>query len=51
MIPFFHGRMKSMFDQFSEDFAILTEGRPDPASIEYFRRFLRRHGGVLAGCR
>jgi predicted TIM-barrel fold metal-dependent hydrolase len=39
MIPFFHGRMKSMFDQFSDDVAILTEGRLTEHPIEYFRRF------------
>ena len=33
------GGMKSMFDQFSEDFAILTEGRLTQHPIEYFRRF------------
>jgi len=39
MIPFFHGRMTSMFDQFSEDLAILTEGRLAQHPIDYFRRF------------
>ena len=39
MIPFFHGRMTSMFDQFSEDVAILTQGRLTQHPIEYFRRF------------
>ncbi len=49
MIPFFHGRMKSMFDQFSEDFAILTEGRLTQHPIEYFRRFYGDMGAFSPG--
>ncbi len=49
MIPFFHGRMKSMFDQFSEDFAILTEGRLTEHPIEYFRRFYGDMGAFSPG--
>ena len=48
MIPFLHGRMKSMFDMFAEDFAIQTEGRLTKHPIEYFRQFYGDMGGVLA---
>ncbi len=49
MVPFFHGRMKAMFDQFSEDFAILTEGRLTQHPIEYFRRFYGDMGAFSPG--
>jgi aminocarboxymuconate-semialdehyde decarboxylase len=49
MIPFLHGRMKSMFDMFAEDFAIQTEGRLQQHPIEYFRRFYGDLGAFSAG--
>jgi predicted TIM-barrel fold metal-dependent hydrolase len=49
MIPFLHGRMKSMFDMFSEDFSIQTEGRLAKHPIEYFRQFYGDLGAFSAG--
>ena len=48
MIPFFHGRMKSMFDMFAEDFGIQTEGRLTQAPDRILPPVLRRPGRVLA---
>ena len=42
-------RMKSMFDQFSEDFAIMTEGRLTNHPLEYFRRFYGDMGAFSPG--
>jgi aminocarboxymuconate-semialdehyde decarboxylase len=39
MIPFFHGRMKSMFDMFGDQLALDTESRLTKPLLEYFRRF------------
>jgi aminocarboxymuconate-semialdehyde decarboxylase len=39
MIPFFHGRMRSMFAMFEKDLAIETENRLAGAPLDYFRRF------------
>jgi aminocarboxymuconate-semialdehyde decarboxylase len=41
--------MKSMFDPFSEDLPILTEGRLTHHPIEYFRRFYGDMGAFSAG--
>jgi predicted TIM-barrel fold metal-dependent hydrolase len=49
MIPFLHGRMKSMFDMFSEDFSAQTEGRLKKHPIEYFRQFYGDLGAFSAG--
>ena len=49
MIPFLHGRMKSMFDMFAEDFSIQTEGRLREHPIEYFRRFYGDLGAFSPG--
>ena len=49
MIPFLHGRMKSMFDMFSEDFSIQTEGRLKKPAIEYFRQFYGDLGAFSPG--
>ena len=39
MIPFFHGRMRSMFGQYPDDLALETEGRLRKPALDYFRRF------------
>ena len=39
MVPFFHGRMESMFNQYPEDLALETEDRLRKPAIDYFRRF------------
>lgn len=49
MIPFFHGRMKSMFDMFNDDLKLESEGRLTTPAIEYFRRFYGDIGAFSAG--
>ncbi len=49
MIPFFHGRMKSMFEMFSEELKIQTEGRLTQPPHEYFQRFYGDIGAFSAG--
>lgn len=49
MIPFLHGRMKSMFDMFKEDLTLQTEGRLTKPPLEYFRRFYGDLGAFSAG--
>ena len=49
MIPFLHGRMKSMFDMFAEDFAIQTEGRLTGHPLDHFRRFYGDLGAFSSG--
>jgi len=49
MIPFLHGRMKSMFDMFSDDLSLQTEGRLTQHPIEYFRQFYGDLGAFSAG--
>ena len=49
MVPFFHGRMKSMFDMFSEDLSLQTEGRLTKHPIEYFRQFYGDIGAFSPG--
>jgi aminocarboxymuconate-semialdehyde decarboxylase len=49
MIPFLHGRMKSMFEMFSEDLAIQTGGRLTQPPLEYFRRFYGDLGAFSPG--
>lgn len=39
MIPFFHGRMNSMFSMFETDLKIETENRLKKPPLEYFKRF------------
>jgi aminocarboxymuconate-semialdehyde decarboxylase len=45
MIPFFHGRMRSMFGQFEDDFRMMTDGKLTQHPLEYFRRF---YGDIAA---
>jgi aminocarboxymuconate-semialdehyde decarboxylase len=49
MVPFFHGRMRSMFDMFAEELRLETEGRLTQHPIEYFRRFYGDIGAFSAG--
>ena len=49
MVPFFHGRMQSMFDMFREELAIESNGRLTQHPIEYFRRFYGDIGAFSAG--
>jgi len=49
MVPFFHGRMQSMFDMFREELAIESNGRLTQHPIEYFRRFYCDIGAFSAG--
>jgi aminocarboxymuconate-semialdehyde decarboxylase len=49
MIPFFHGRMQSMFDMFAEDFNRESEGRLRKPPLEYFRRFYGDIGAFSSG--
>ena len=49
MIPFFHGRMKSMFDMFGEELKLQTDGRLTKHPIEYFRRFYGDLGAFSSG--
>ena len=49
MIPFFHGRMKSMFDMFGDQLALETEGRLTKPPLEYFRRFYGDLGAYSSG--
>lgn len=49
MIPFLHGRMKSMFDMFAEDLALQTDGRLTRHPIEYFRTFYGDLGAFSPG--
>jgi len=45
MVAFFHGRMKSMFGQFEEDYRLETQGRLLKHPLEYFRQF---YGDIAA---
>ena len=49
MIPFFHGRMKSMFEMFGEDLKLESEGRLTQPPLEYFRRFYGDLGAFSSG--
>jgi predicted TIM-barrel fold metal-dependent hydrolase len=49
MIPFFHGRMRSMFEMFDEHLRLETEGRLTRPAIEYFRLFYGDLGAFSAG--
>lgn len=49
MVPFFHGRMQSMFDMFEEDLRLETEGRLKNHPLTYFRRFYGDIGAFSAG--
>jgi len=49
MVPFFHGRMKSMFDMFAEDLQLQTEGRLTKHPMEYFKQFYGDTGAFSAG--
>ena len=49
MIPFLHGRMKSMFDMFREDFELQTQNRVTQPFIDHFRRFYGDIGAFSPG--
>lgn len=49
MLPFFHGRMKSMFEMFSEELKIETNGGLSKPPIEYFKRFYGDIGAFSSG--
>lgn len=49
MIPFFHGRMRSMFEMFAEELRLETEGRLIRPPLEYFRRFYGDLGAFSPG--
>ncbi|MBI3049530.1 MAG: amidohydrolase [Acidobacteria bacterium] len=49
MVPFFHGRMQSMFDMFAEELKVETDGRLAEPPLEYFRRFYGDIGAFSAG--
>jgi aminocarboxymuconate-semialdehyde decarboxylase len=49
MVPFFHGRMKSMFEMFSEELKLETNGSLAKPPIEYFRRFYGDLGAFSSG--
>jgi aminocarboxymuconate-semialdehyde decarboxylase len=49
MVPFFHGRMESMFAMFAEEQALETGGRLTAPPLEYFRRFYGDLGAFSAG--
>jgi len=49
MVPFFHGRMKSMFDMFAEDLRLQTEGQLTRHPLEYFKQFYGDTGAFSAG--
>jgi aminocarboxymuconate-semialdehyde decarboxylase len=49
MIPFFHGRMRSMFEMFDEHLRLETEGRLTRPAIDYFRLFYGDLGAFSAG--
>jgi aminocarboxymuconate-semialdehyde decarboxylase len=49
MIPFFHGRMRSMFEMFADDLRLQTEGRLTQPAIDYFRRFYGDLGAFSSG--
>ena len=49
MVPFFHGRMESMFDMFAEDFTMQTDGRVKRPWLDHFRRFYGDLGAFSSG--
>ena len=49
MVPFFYGRMQSMFDMFADEFAIQSENRLTQPPLEYFRRFYGDMGAFSSG--
>jgi aminocarboxymuconate-semialdehyde decarboxylase len=49
MVPFFHGRMQSMFDMFADDFALESHRRLKKPPLEYFRRFYGDIGAYSPG--
>ena len=49
MIPFFHGRMRSMFEMFEEHLRLETDARLTRPAIEYFRQFYGDLGAFSAG--
>jgi len=49
MVPFFHGRMQSMFDMFAEELEVETDGRLTQPPFEYFRRFYGDIGAFSSG--
>lgn len=49
MVPFFHGRMKSMFEMFSEELKIETNGSLAKPPMEYFKRFYGDLGAFSSG--
>lgn len=49
MVPFFHGRMQSMFDMFAEELRVETDGRLTGPPFEYFKRFYGDIGAFSPG--
>jgi aminocarboxymuconate-semialdehyde decarboxylase len=49
MVPFFHGRMQSMFDMFAEELTLETEGRLRQPPLQYFKRFYGDIGAFSPG--
>jgi len=49
MLPFFHGRMESMFEMFADELTIETGGRLTRPPMDYFRRFYGDLGAFSAG--
>lgn len=49
MLPFFHGRMESMFEMFAEELALETNGRLTRPPMDYFRRFYGDLGAFSPG--
>jgi aminocarboxymuconate-semialdehyde decarboxylase len=49
MVPFFHGRMQSMFDMFAEELKLETESRLKQPPFEYFKRFYGDIGAFSSG--
>jgi predicted TIM-barrel fold metal-dependent hydrolase len=49
MVPFFQGRMKSMFDMFKEDLQLQTGEQLTKHPLEYFKQFYGDTGAFSAG--
>lgn len=49
MVPFFYGRMASMFEMFADDFTMQTNGQVKKPWLDYFRLFYGDLGAFSAG--